>query len=307
LVADLDRRGIVTKRRNTKTAKYNGGIPFTYGPLAHFLKNRIYLGEVHHGGKWFEGEHEAIIDRATFERVQQLFATKSNGRRAKRSESGALLMGKLYDDRGNLMSPSFSSKNGVRYRFYVSSALLRGRKAAVGSVGRVAATEVESTVLAALNQRHQASDGAPFHIEQVERVVVARNELLIRIAGHNADEGAAAHEVRIARPDRIKDAATAVAGESTRESVHNQGLIQSIVRAHVWMRCLEAGTHKSIEALAEANRLHPKVVRQALRLAFLSPETTSAILEARQPAALSLARIPKLLSLRWSEQRYLLR
>src|SRR6266436_618795 len=78
LVAELDRRSIVTKQRNTKVAKYNGGIPFTYGPLAYFLKNRVYLGEVHHGGKWFEGEHKAIIDRATFERVQQLLATKSN-------------------------------------------------------------------------------------------------------------------------------------------------------------------------------------------------------------------------------------
>ena len=56
--------GIVTKRRDTKVAKYQGGIPFTYGPLAYFLKNRIYLGETHHGGKWFKGEHEAILDRA---------------------------------------------------------------------------------------------------------------------------------------------------------------------------------------------------------------------------------------------------
>src|ERR1700694_3023387 len=89
LVVELDRRGIVTKRRTTKVTKYLGGIPFTYGPLAYFLKNRLYLGEVHHGGKWFEGEHEAIIDRVTFERVQQLLASKSNGRKAKRSESGA--------------------------------------------------------------------------------------------------------------------------------------------------------------------------------------------------------------------------
>src|ERR1700730_3074123 len=142
LVGDLDRRGIVTKRRNTKVAKFNGGIPFSYGPLAHFLKNRIYLGEVHHDGKWFQGEHEAIIDHATFDRVQQLLANKSNGRKAKRSESGALLMGKLYDDKGNLMSPSFSIKNGVRYRFYVSSALLRGRKTETGSVGRVSAADI---------------------------------------------------------------------------------------------------------------------------------------------------------------------
>ena len=41
LVAELDRRGIVTKRRKTKVAKYNGAIPFTYGPLAYFLKNRV--------------------------------------------------------------------------------------------------------------------------------------------------------------------------------------------------------------------------------------------------------------------------
>ena len=64
LVAELDRRRIVTKRRDTKVAKYQGGIPFTYGPLAYFLKNRIYLGETHHGGKWFKGEHAAILDRA---------------------------------------------------------------------------------------------------------------------------------------------------------------------------------------------------------------------------------------------------
>jgi hypothetical protein len=117
LVADLDRRGIVTKRRHTKVPKFNGGIRFTYGPLAHFLKNRIYLGEVHHGGKWFQGEHEAVLDHATFEQVQQLLATNSNSRKAKRAESSALLAGRLYDDKGNRMSPSFSSKNGVRYRF----------------------------------------------------------------------------------------------------------------------------------------------------------------------------------------------
>ena len=70
---------------------------------------------------------KAILDRQTFERVQDLLKSNRITRRIKHSESGALLLGKLYDDRGNLMSPSFSSKNGVRYRFYVSSALLRGR------------------------------------------------------------------------------------------------------------------------------------------------------------------------------------
>jgi site-specific DNA recombinase len=64
--------------------------------------------------------------------------------------------------------------------------------------------------------------------------------------------------------------------------------------------------HESIEQLAEASQLHPKVVRQSLRLAFLSPDATSAILEGRQPAGLSLARIPKLLPLPWTKHRHLL-
>jgi site-specific DNA recombinase len=58
--------------------------------------------------------------------------------------------------------------------------------------------------------------------------------------------------------------------------------------------------------MREANSLHPKVVRQALRLAFLAPEITSAVLEGSQPKELSLARIPKLLPLSWAEHRPLL-
>jgi site-specific DNA recombinase len=263
---------------------------------------------VHHGGKWFKGEHEAIIDRATFDRVQKLLATKSNGRKKKRSESGALLLGKLYDDRGNLMSPSFSSKNGVRYRFYVSSALLRGRKAAAGSVRRVSAAEIEGAVLAYLKSHQQLSnsDSAAAPIDALERVVVARDRLQVTIAGV-AGGDSTSHEIRGAWSTKAKDAAAgAVEDGNAPEVAHNESLIQSIVRAHAWVHGLQEGAYGSIEQLAEANRLHPKVVRQALRLAFLSPDVTSAILEGRQPCGLSLARIPKLLPLLWTEHRSLL-
>jgi site-specific DNA recombinase len=189
LVEDLNAKGIVTKCRDTKVKKFNGGIPFTYGPLAYFLKNRIYVGETGHKEEWFPGEHAAIVDRKIFDQIQQLFASNPAGRKARCTASGALLMGKLYDDRGNRMSPSFSNKNGVRYRFYVSSALLRGRKANVGSVGRVPAAEIENAVLAALkpHQEQGQSEGSPASIEDVERVVIAYDHLLITIADTAAD------------------------------------------------------------------------------------------------------------------------
>jgi site-specific DNA recombinase len=62
---------------------------------------------------------------------------------------------------------------------------------------------------------------------------------------------------------------------------------------------------KTASKMREANSLHPKVVRQALRLAFLALEITSAVLEGSQPKELSLARIPKLLSSSWAEHRLL--
>jgi DNA invertase Pin-like site-specific DNA recombinase len=126
LIAELDRKGIVTKTHQLK-GKVVGGIPLNYGTVLHFLKNRIYLGETGHDGKWFAGEHAPIIDRDTFDRVQEIMKGNAVKRSKRRTESGALLTGFLYDDRGNRMSPTYAIKKGVRYPFYVSTALLKGR------------------------------------------------------------------------------------------------------------------------------------------------------------------------------------
>ena len=45
---------IVTKVHQIK-GNVIGGIPFNYGTVLHILKNRIYLGETGHDGKWFAG------------------------------------------------------------------------------------------------------------------------------------------------------------------------------------------------------------------------------------------------------------
>jgi DNA invertase Pin-like site-specific DNA recombinase len=303
LVEDLDRKGIVTKRRNTKVAKYQGGIPFTYGPLAHFLKNHLYTGDIGHNGKWFAGEHTAIIERKTFDQVQQLLKSKAAGRKARRSASQALLLGKLYDDRGNRMSPSYSTKNGIRYRFYVSSALLRGRKDGAGSVARIPTAEIEDAVVAALKSRvNGSSDGPAVLANMLERVILEPKRFRIRLSGATEPP----QEIMVPRSPTQEDAVSAIEGNDQSADGRNESLIQSVVRAHAWLRALQDGTNGSVEELADDNRLHPKVVRQNLRLAFLSPEVTSGTLDGTHPAKLSLARIPKLLSLKWTDHRFLL-
>ena len=143
LVDELNEKAVLTKKRQV-ASKTLGGIPFTYGPLAYLLKNRTYLGQTHYKDQWFAGEHEAIIPQGIFEQVQQLLKMNTAGRTGRRHDNGALLTGLLFDDRGNRMSPSFTAKRGVRYPFYVSSALLCGRKSQAGSIARIAARELET-------------------------------------------------------------------------------------------------------------------------------------------------------------------
>jgi DNA invertase Pin-like site-specific DNA recombinase len=195
LITDLDAQRVLTKQRLV-AGKVVGGIPFTYGPLAYLLKNRTYLGETGHNGAAFPGEHKAIIDRDTFDKVQQLIKSHSVTRSGRQHASGALLKGLLFDDRGNRMSPSFSVKDSVRYPFYVSSALLKGRKADAGSVLRVSAANLEATVLQALRQKFEGLDEnnsltpADLVDHKVARVVLDQKHVVITLksAGENSSE-----------------------------------------------------------------------------------------------------------------------
>jgi DNA invertase Pin-like site-specific DNA recombinase len=297
LVPELDRRRIVTKRRQTRVAKYQGGIPFTYGPLAYFLKNRIYVGEIHHGGKWFKGEHEAILVRQTFDQVQQLLKENTVRRRIRFSESGALLTGKLFDDKGNRIGPSFSSKNGVRYRFYISTAL-RGRKDRAGSVTRISAPEIEGLVEAAVREKlKQVDTPREEALGHIERIVVSADR--IRIIPRQ-DENKGPIEI----PWNGKAKGEAFIRSPRSETKPDQKLLKSIVRAHAWLTALSTSRYGSIGDLAAAASLHPKVIRQGLRLAFLTPELMSTVLDG--DPVLKLKQIPKLLPLSWREQRRLI-
>jgi site-specific DNA recombinase len=309
-VAELDRRKIVTKRRHTKVAKYQGGIPFTYGPLAYFLKNRIYVGEVHHAGKWFEGEHKAILDRQTFERVQELLKSNSNGRRGKSSKTGAPLLGKLYDDKGNLMGPSFSTKNGVRYRFYVSRALLRGRKAGAGSVSRVASSLIETVVVDALrNQLSSDSslDDATLLDHHLSKVELGAKQVILRYhpdARHpDSEEADRSVASQIELPWTVKSRSLPSSSESQMAEGSDQPdpkAVQAIARARSWAAALESRRYASVEELAKSVKLHPKVVRGELRFAFLSPNIVESALNGDH--GLTLRNLRKVESLNWRTQ-----
>jgi site-specific DNA recombinase len=307
LVEDLDNKRIVTKRRDTKLKKYRGGIPFTYGPLAYLLKNRVYLGEMHHGGIWYPGEQDAIIDRDLFDRVQALLKSNSVERVAQRTRSGALLMGKLFDDRGNVMSPSYSTKKGIRYRFYVSSALLRGRKAEAGSVGRVSAVAIEEQIIAFVarkfeNETNHAESVRDLLARKLDRIELRKSCLRLTLhCGENARPTDRQSElVDIAWA--AKPANPIPDPPATMLLAPKPQLLNAIVRAHTWVKLLNDGIYDTPEDLARGVQLHPNFVRHAIRAAFIDPAITEKVLRGDAGPKL-LAKLRQDFSCEWPLQR----
>ena len=87
LLAELRERNIRTRRRTLSSGRVIGGVFFTKGPLAHLLKNRMYLGELNHHGQSYPGDHAPIVDRETFEAVQTRLTENLAARRQTRTPS----------------------------------------------------------------------------------------------------------------------------------------------------------------------------------------------------------------------------
>ena len=113
LQADLDRKGVRSKQRILTSGRVLGGSSFGRGALYHLLQNRIYRGEVVHKGTAYPGEHEAIVDEELWNAVQAKLSGNRTRRRQARIESGAILGGLIFDDRGNRMSPTYTVRRGT--------------------------------------------------------------------------------------------------------------------------------------------------------------------------------------------------
>jgi hypothetical protein len=110
LLEYLRRSGITTKRRPLSTGKIIGGIPFGWGPGAHLLRNRFYIGEVKYRNEVLQGAQKPILDRKLFDVVQTKLDQQRQATTTARSNSEALLMGRIFDDRGNRMTSTSKFK-----------------------------------------------------------------------------------------------------------------------------------------------------------------------------------------------------
>jgi DNA invertase Pin-like site-specific DNA recombinase len=134
---ELVRLNLTTKPYATPRGRAVGGLSFTRGHLYKILSNPLYIGEIEHRGVRYPGQHPPLIDAATWDAVQaQLAANRHENRARTNAKSKSLLAGLLYDDAGNRLVSSHATKNGKRYRYYVTSEGT-GRSVAAASTPRL--------------------------------------------------------------------------------------------------------------------------------------------------------------------------
>ncbi|MCB2073056.1 MAG: recombinase family protein [Novosphingobium sp.] len=135
LVEQLEAEGTRVPIRTASTGRRMGGGTFGRGQLYAILSNPIYLGEIHHRGKVYEGKHEAIITRDLWDQVQARLADNTQGRqRTSTARSPSLLAGLVFDENGEPLVATHASKHmsnsarggKTRYRYYVSRSLQLG-------------------------------------------------------------------------------------------------------------------------------------------------------------------------------------
>ncbi len=124
------------------------GNHFFRGPLYQMLRNSHYLGLIRHKKETYPGEHPAIIDRETWDKVQAQLDGNIQGKRSKvRATKASLFTGMLFNASGTAYTPTNANKNGRRYRYYTSQAVIKKTGKSSNVPARVPAPDLEKTVV----------------------------------------------------------------------------------------------------------------------------------------------------------------
>ena len=315
LQRDLRERGLLTRKRHLATGRTIGGIPFMVGALVSLLRNRTYLGEINHRGQSYPGEHDPIVDQDLFDQVQAILETNRQGHREHWRRSNALLLGKIYDDRGNRMTPSYGTKRGVRYRYYVSAALVQGNRVDAGSVARVAALDMEQRVIDSLITKGMLDKSGTNPRDTLQSTVdsITVGSCEITIAVHTLGEPIRipwtppVHRRR--RSISIPESGNLATLPPSRKVIRSEArarLLTAIVTARQWVDELLRGQVPDLDAIAQRESRSERSVRMILSLAFLSPDIVAAAITGTLPRGLGLSDMTDL-PVDWAEQKTKLR
>jgi hypothetical protein len=183
------------------------------------------------------------------------------------------------------------------------------------------AVTIDAVLFAAKHRSRQLTEALPHNrrkilLGMIERIELHEDKVRLALAGTalfalGGEALAIAHpSIWLDVPAKLVRAAKAVrlmiptAGDQPRR---DPALIKLVAKAHVARRAVEAGQLRKLHVLAREQGYGRDHFAMLLRISYLAPDITAAIVEGRQPPELTrqrLARVP--LPKDWQAQRRLL-
>lgn len=320
-----------SKLRTGRDGRPRGGSVMGRGQIHHVLSNPVYAGRIRHKDRVHEGQHDAIIDPDRWEAVQARLMDKSMKARGKPAAAHpSPLAGKLFDETGDRLTPSHASKGGKRYRYYVSRRLVAG-ECSDGQGWRLPAGQLERDLARAVQghlnaciMRGQIGSADARSIECLSAAADALSEQCLTLIdrarlggvtiGIELDSGALAEALQV-QESRLSPEVLSMRlpfsqrrrGVETRlmigavQPARDDILIANVARAEQWRAALCEG--EDLASIAARDGITVNYLGEMLPFAFLSPKLVRAILEGRQPPALTTNWIRRHnLPASWAEQ-----
>lgn len=275
------------------------------------------------------------------DKLQAASARPRSGGRSKTNcikNGAAALTGKLRDETGDRLTPTHAKRRGRQLRYYTSNRLISGGTDPSG--WRLPAAQLEQAIanliakhIGNLARGHRILAKADLPASDVIRdkalgLAMQLSESAPEFVRNLVSEGSIgngritlileatelANELSV-KPDEINAAALQIEAPFAlrrrgvegkivvggREPEPDLTLLRALARAHVWTADLRTG--KPLSKIALGTSHCESYIRIRAQLAFLSPAIQQAILEGRQPPALTLERIVrKPIPLNWDRQ-----
>ena len=146
---ELNKFGFTTKTWISKTGKLQKGQKFNKRNVRRILENPLYAGKIKHKNQLYDGQHKAIIADDIWQKTKEILSKNQSNKPSipvSRITVAPLLKGLI--NCGvccSKMIPTYTIKNGKRYRYYLCSSKAVGNNDSC-SIARLSASEAENLV-----------------------------------------------------------------------------------------------------------------------------------------------------------------
>lgn len=250
------------------------GKSFRKGNLHRILRNKVYIGKIEHKNEVYEGLHDGIIDEKTFNKVQKIMDENSvNAKNSTGSKHISLLAGKIFDDKGNIMSPSHSrNRHGACYRYYISQAIIQNRAHEAGTISKIPSDEIEQFISEKIKEIILDKD---LLVQSIEAVTYGQLLLNFKSSGDYFLDFSYAVKISPAHQKGTK----IVIDHNKIE--YNLTLIQAITKGFYYFKLLQEGKMTK----EQKSSSH---IRRLMKLRLLSPEIIESVLCGTQDRSLTI-------------------